>query len=176
MRTFAAIIMSVLLGVYSQQKARAECETNIFLETVNAAWSASNYIQLEATLTNRVVACTNDIMAKGLLYEYYNNIDVDFFSARNAAMAFITAVSNRMPAEVIHKRTPLEMAISLVEMPIPTNFPANQSKTPEQMQYMHYWNPAAFPELELYQMLIDRINALESGVVTDEYYSPLNRN
>lgn len=80
-----------------------------------------------------------------------------------------------MPAEVIHKRAPLELAISLVEMPIPTNFPADQSKTPAQMQHLHKWHPDSFPYLRSYKGLMFRIEAIETGQVTNGYYDPLNR-
>lgn len=175
MKSISLIIIGFLVCTGLPILSFGECETNEFITSVNSAWSASNYSQVKLLITNRISACSNDILAKGLLYEYYNNIDVDFYSARNSAIAFVASVSNRMPNEVLHKRAPLELALLLIEMPIPTNFPPSQAKTSEQMQQMHYWHPDTFPDIELYQMLLDRINAVESGNVTDQYYAPLNR-
>lgn len=175
MKIVVSIILSMVFIVLFQTSSFAGCDTNDFIVTVNSAWVSSNYALLEQTLTNRVAECDNDILAKGLLYEYYDNICVDYFKARDAAIDFIIATSNRMPSEVIHRRIPLELAISLVEMPVPTNFPANQSKTPAQMQYLHNWHVNAFPYVGIYQELISRIEAVESGRVTDDYFAPLNR-
>jgi hypothetical protein len=154
----------------------AECETNTFIEAVNAAWVSSNYTLLEQTLTNRVTECTNDILAKGLLYEYYDDIGVEFYKAKAAAVAFVSAVSNRAPSEVMHKRSPLGLPVLLAEMPPPTNFPSNQAKTYEQMQSMHNEFQEEFPFIGLFQGLILRMEAVESGKVTDEYFDPLNLN
>ncbi len=153
-----------------------ECETESFVSEVNAAWVATNYTSLEQTLTKRVAECTNDLLAKGLLYEYYGDICVDYYKALDAATAFVAAVSNRAPSEVIHKRSPLGLPVLLIQMPIPTNFPASQSKTPEQMQFMHNEFQSEFPFLGLYRDLILRMEAVESGRVTDEYFNPLNMN
>jgi hypothetical protein len=173
MKTAKTIISSILFGLIIQASCFAECETNTFIEAVNTAWSSTNYTLLEQILTNRVAECTNDILAKGLLYEYYDDVCIDFHKARSAA--FIMATSNRMPSEVIHKRAPLESAIFLVEMPIPTNFPADQSKTPVQMEHMHQWNPETFPYLRTYQSLMFRIEAIETEQRPLGYFDPLNR-
>ena len=168
-------IAGIIFIVLVQTPSFAECETKTFIEAVNTAWSSTNYTLLEQILTNRVAECTNDILAKGLLCEYYGNVCVDFNKARSAATEFIMATSNRMPSEVIHKRAPLESAISLVEMPVPTNFPADQSKTPEQMEHLHQWNPETFPYLRTYQSLMFRIEAIETEQRPLGYFDPLNR-
>ena len=175
MKKLIPIISITVFIALVQASSFAECDANDFIDVVNSAWVSSNYTLLEQILTNRVTECTNDILAKGLLYEYYDNICIDYFKARDAAIDFIIATSNRMPSEVIHRRIPLELAISLVEMPVPTNFPPSQSKTPSQMQYLHDWHTNSFPYVGLYQELISRIEAVESERVTDYYFAPLNR-
>lgn len=78
------------MGMLVHATCHAECsDTNTFLDSVNSAWVSSNYTLLEQVLTNRVAECTNDILAKGLLYEYYDDICVDFYKARDAASEFI---------------------------------------------------------------------------------------
>ena len=175
MRIFSFIIMGVLICSLLKQQVRAECNTNTFIEAVNSAWVTTNYILLKEIITNRVAECTNDILAMGLVYEYYDDIDVDFFRARDAAVAFVSAVSNRMPSEVLHRRIPMDVPIMLAQMETPTNFPANQTKTAEQMQHLHYWYPKEFPHLGLFQMLVTRIESLESGRVTEEDVAPFNQ-
>ena len=176
MKIAATLITGLLIGINFQANSHAECnDTNTFLEAVNSAWVSSNYNLLEQILTNRVAECTNDLLAKGLKYQFYDDISIDFYKARAAASEFILATSNRMPAEVIHRRAPLELALLLCEMPIPTNFPADQSKTSEQMQFLHDEYPEKYPSLILYQSLMFRIEAIETGQVTNGYFNPLNR-
>lgn len=176
MNTATTVIICLFIGIFVPAPGYAECsDTNLFIQAVNSAWVASNYTLLEQVLTNRVADCTNDLLAKGLLYQYYDDISIDFYKARAAASDFILSTSNRMPTEVIHKRAPLGMALLLVEMPIPTNFPADQSKTPEQMQFLHDEYPENYPSLILYQSLMFRIEAIEQGLVTNGYFNPLNR-
>lgn len=174
MKTYRDITAIVLLSLALQEQAHATCETNAFVESVNATWVATNYTLLKQTITNRLVECTNDILALGLLYEYYDNICVDFYNARSAASSFVVAVSNRLPSEITYERVPVGEAISLAQMPTPTNFPANQSKTPEQMQFLHEWYPAKFPHIDLYLLLIKRIEGVEAGTLTEEDLIPLN--
>lgn len=165
-----------LLGLCFHTPCFAACtDTNAFLNSVNSAWISTNYALLEQTLSNRVTDCTNDLLAKGLLYEYYDTICIDYYKARAAASAFILATSNRMPSEIIHRRDPMELPLLLCELPIPTNFPTDQSKTPEQMQYLHRRYSDAFPHLISYQSLMYRIEAIEQGLVTNGYFNPLNR-
>ena len=84
MNTRKTIVASILFGAAMRASSFAECETNAFIEAVNSAWVSSNYTLLEQTLTNRVTECTNDILAKGLLYEYYDDIGVNFYKAKAA--------------------------------------------------------------------------------------------
>ena len=175
MKIARIVIACLLIGISLPAISHAECnDTNAFLEAVNSAWVASNYTLLEQVLTNRVAECTNDILAKGLVYQFYDDTCIDFYKARAAATEFILAVSNRVPDEVIHRRIPMELPLLLCEMPIPTNFPADQSKTPAQMQFLHNEFPDAFPFLRIYRELMWRMEAVENGLVPDGYFEPLN--
>ena len=175
MKIARIVIACLLIGISLPAISHAECnDTNAFLEAVNSAWVASNYTLLEQVLTNRVAECTNDILAKGLVFKFYEDICIDFYKARAAATEFILAVSNRVPDEVIHRRIPMGLPLLLCEMPIPTNFPADQSKTPEQMQFLHNEFPDAFPFLRIYKALMYRMEAVENGLVPDGYFEPLN--
>ncbi len=69
----------------------------------------------------------------------------------------------------------MDIPIMVSQMATPTNLPANQSKTIEQMQYMHKRYPAEFPHLNLFQLLIKRVESIESGLATEEDMAPFNQ-
>jgi hypothetical protein len=131
-----------------------------FENEVNAAWTATNYSMIKQAITNRLALCTNDILAKGLMFEYYFSIEPDYSLGQKAASQLITAVSNRIPAEVAEKREPLGLPMAVLQMTTSSNYP---TFTPERMEYLHSTYPDAFPHIILYQVLSGRIEAIENG-------------
>jgi hypothetical protein len=140
-----------------------ECDSDTFVSEVNAAWVATNYPMIKQAITNRLAECSNDLLALGLLFEYYRSAEVDYFSAKAAAQEFVLAVSNRVPAEVIEKRVPMGLPILVAWQTSPTNIPVNQARTPEKVAYMHTTYYKAFPGISLYQTLAGRVEAIENG-------------
>lgn len=131
-----------------------------FENEVNAAWRATNYSMIKQAITNRLAVCTNDILAKGLMFEYYFLIEPDYSLGQQAASQLITAVSNRIPAEVAERREPLGLPMAVLQMTTSSNYPAF---TPARMEYLHSTYPDAFPHIMLYQVLSGRIEAIENG-------------
>ena len=78
MNTRITIIASILFGVAVLASSFAECETSAFIEAVNSAWVATNYPLIKQAITNRLAECTNDLLAKGLYFEYFFSIETDF--------------------------------------------------------------------------------------------------
>ena len=137
-----------------------ECEPEAFIADVNAAWSITNYSMIKQAITNRLALCTNDILAKGLMFEYYFLIEPDYSLGQHAASQLITAVSNRIPAEVAERREPLGLPMAVLQMTTSSNYP---TFTPARMEYLHSTHPDAFPHIMLYQVLSGRIEAIENG-------------
>ena len=64
------------------------------------------------------------------MFEYYRSAEVNYLSAKAAAQAFVLAVSNRVPAEVIEERDVIGLPIVIARQATPTDLPANQARTP----------------------------------------------
>ena len=140
-----------------------QCEQEAFIAEVNAAWIVTNYPLIKQAITNRLAECTNDLLALGLQFEYYRSAEVDYLSAKAAAQDFVLAVSNRVPEEVIEERDAMKLPIVIARQATPTNLPANQARTPEQIEYMHVEFPNAFPFINVYQILARRVKLIEEG-------------
>lgn len=153
----STILVVALLALNS---SFGECEPEAFIADVNAAWSITNYSMIKQAITNRLALCTNDILAKGLMFEYYFLIEPDYSLGQQAASQLITAVSNRIPAEVAERREPLGLPMAVLQMTTSSNYP---TFTPARMEYLHSTYPDAFPHIMLYQVLSGRIEAIENG-------------
>lgn len=138
-----------------------------FVQEVNAAWVATNYPLIKTAITNRLAGATNDLLALGLLYEFYRVAEVDYLSAKAAAHNFVLAVSNRVPDEINENRTPFGGAILISREANPTNLPY-RARTPEEIEYMHTAYSNAFPHMKLYQIFDWRIKATGNGTFTWE--------
>ena len=138
-----------------------------FVQEVNAAWVETNYPRIKTAITNRLAGATNDILALGLLFEYYLSAEVDYLSAKAAAQTIVLAVSNRVPAEIIEKRVPMGLPIIISREANPTNLPY-RARTQEEIEYMHTTYSNAFPHMKLYQIFDWRIKATGNGTFTWE--------
>jgi hypothetical protein len=165
MRMNKVIKIVLVLMVLSVTVSQAECDSAAFVEEVNAAWVATNYPLIKIAITNRLSECTNDLLALGLQFEYFRSAEVDYLSAKAAAQAFVLAVSNRVPDEVIEERDIMGLPIVIARQATPTNLPpvSGQVRTPEQVDYMHRTYPDAFPYISLYQILAGRVKLEEEG-------------
>lgn len=155
--------------------AYGQCGTTDFISEINSAWVASNHPLVRQVITNNIAECTNDLMATGLLYVYYQMIEPDVTNARNAAIAYVMAVSNRMPSEILHRRVPVDMPLIIAQASQSTNSPTNSLSAAERMQHLHYWDSNEFPYLKLFLIQMKRIEALESGELTEEDVVPFNQ-
>lgn len=170
------VILALMAVVPAVASSYAECEQDAFIEEVNTAWVATNYPLIKQAITNRLAICTNDLLALGLQYEYYVSAEVDYTNSKTSAEVFILAVSNRAPSEVNNRRVPLGLPITISRETMPTNIPPviEQARAEEQISHMHAEFSNEFPSIQLYQMLVGRIEALESGEVTEEELSIFN--
>ncbi len=133
-----------------------------FVQEVNAAWMETNYPRIKTAITNRLAENTNDLLAMGLLFEYYRVAEVDYLAAKAAAQAYVLAVSNRVPEEIIKERVPMASPIHISRESNPTNLPYH-ARSPEKIEYMHKTYSNAFPHIKLFQILDWRIGATENG-------------
>ena len=155
------IAIAILAFVLSATSASfGESDSEAFVDEVNAAWIATNYSLIKQAITNRLAECTNDILAKGLYFEYFFSIETDFALGQEKAAELIAAVSNRVPDEVAEKREPLGVPIAILQMTTSSNYPTG---TPARMEYLHNTYPNAFPHIMLYQVLAGRVEAIENG-------------
>lgn len=154
------IVLVILTIASASLISYGECDSIAFIEEVNSAWVASNYPLIINAITNRLAECTNDLLAMGLYFEYYFSVQTDFTLGQEKASEFITAVSNRVPAEVTEKRVPLGVPISVMQMSTSSNYPVS---TPARLEYLHNTYPVEFPHLTLYKILDGRVEAIENG-------------
>ena len=159
---------SILYFAANGDGISAGYDADPFVQEVNAAWIATNYPLIKAAITNRLAENTNSLLALGLLFEYYRAAEVDYLNAKAAAQAFVIAVSNRVPAEIIEERAPMGLPIFISREAIPTNIPANQARPPDKVDYMHSEYSDSFPHMKQYQILDWRIGAIENGTFTWE--------
>lgn len=160
------MMVVVLMGIFIDgSTSYGECEQEEFIADVNAAWVATNYQLIKQAITNRLAECTNDLLAMGLLFEYYRSAEVDYLSAKAAAQAFVIAVSNRVPAEVTEERDIMGLPIVIARQATPSNLPpvSGQVRSPEQIEYMHSTYSDAFPFINIYQILAGRVKLQEEG-------------
>ena len=166
MRLARIVIACLLIGISLPAISHAECnDTDAFIEAINAAWVSTNYPLILQTITNRLEEHPDDLLALGLKYEYFLSAGVDYLSAKEAAQAYILAVSNRVPEEINEKRVGLGLPIMIAREQIPTHLPPvpQQARTPEQVVQMHTEFPEAFPFMNVYQMIEGRIKLIEEG-------------
>lgn len=134
------------------------CDKQSFVTAVNQAWVQTNYAQIRLVVDDRLSACTNDLLGQGLNFGYYFWAGVDFTNAQVAARQFVVAVSNRAPHEVMQPGIIMAHVKSIADMATPSSFPTNQSRRPDQIQYLHaVAYPTNFPEINLYVDFVSRV-------------------
>ena len=159
------LLIVLFINMYVGIHTYGESEKDIFINEVNDAWVATNYPFILQTITNRLTEYPDDILALGLKYEYYLSAGVDYLSAKEAAQAYVLAVSNRVSEEITEERIGLGLPIKISREQTPTNLPPvpQQARTPEQVVEMHAEFSDAFPLINVYQMIEGRIKLIEEG-------------
>lgn len=159
------LLIVIFTNIYIGINTFGESDKDIFINEVNAAWVATNYPLILQTITNRIAEYPDDLLALGLKYEYFLSAGVDYLSAKEAAQAYVQAVSNRVPEEIIEGRIGLGLPIKISREQTPTNLPPvpQQARTLAQVVEMHAEFSDAFPLINVYQMIEGRIKLIEEG-------------
>ena len=89
-----ACILPLVLMTASEGFAQTTNAVEAFVIDVNQAWQSTNYPQIITLIDQRLATNSTDILALSLKLGYYTWAEVSLSNAQQAAVAFLTAVTN----------------------------------------------------------------------------------
>lgn len=134
-----------------------DCEVPPFVEGVNQEWVIRDYPAILALIDDRLLNCTNDILALGLKFEYYGWAVVSLAQAQAAASNFLAAVQVKAPDELTSPTALTQYVLSVVNITAPTNY-VDTLRTSNQVEYVHNTYSSAFPRIQRYVDFAERLN------------------
>lgn len=156
-RLHACILVLVLLAA-SGGFAQSSNAVEAFVSDVNQAWQATNYARIITLIDQRLEASSTDVLALNLKLGYYTWAEVSLSNAQRSAVAFLAAVSNAAPGEFEQPSSLVQYAIAVSNIEPPPNPPTDESRTPQQVQYLHESYPVSFPNIGQAVFLDSRID------------------
>lgn len=138
--------------------AQSTNDCDLFISEVNQEWQARNYTNILTAIDQRLTTESNDVLALALKVGYYTWAEVSFSNVQSSANAFLIAVTNVAPAEFQDPSALVNYAMAIASMPMPTNAPVNESRTAQQVDYVHQTYPLHFPDIEQAIFLDSRID------------------
>lgn len=142
-----ACILPLVLMAASEGFAQTTNAVEAFVIDVNQAWQSTNYPQIITLIDQRLATNSTDILALSLKLGYYTWAEVSLSNAQQAAVAFLTAVTNASPEEFEQPCSLVQYAIAVSNIEPPSNPPTDESRTPQQVQYLHKSYPMSFPNI-----------------------------
>jgi hypothetical protein len=140
-------ILSLVLMAASEGFAQTTNAVEAFVIDVNQAWQSTNYTQIITLIDQRLATNSTDILALSLKLGYYTWAEVSLSNAQQSAIAFLTAVTNAAPEEFEQPCSLVQYAIAVSNIDPPPNPPTDESRTPQQVQYLHESYPISFPNI-----------------------------
>lgn len=140
-------VLLFALLVSSRAIAQSTNSVQAFVSDVNQAWQSTNYNQIITLIDQRLATNSTDILALSLKLGYYTWAEVSLSNAQQSATAFLTAVTNAAPEEFEDPSSLVKYAIAVSNIEPPADPPADESRTPEQVGYLHLSYPVSFPNI-----------------------------